>query len=37
MRFPRFPESLRARITTGLLFLSLLASVLAGAADTKWQ
>ncbi len=36
MRFPRLSESLRARITSGLLFFCLVASILAGAADTKW-
>jgi hypothetical protein len=36
MRFPRISESLRARIAAGLLFFCLVASVLAGGADTKW-
>ena len=36
MRFPRLSESVRARISAGLLLLSLVASILAAAADTKW-
>jgi hypothetical protein len=36
MRFNKLPESVRARITMGLFFASLVASILAGAADIKW-
>ena len=36
MRFPRLSESMRARISAAFLFLCLVASILAAAADTKW-
>ena len=37
MRFPQLSKSFRARITTSLLLLCLIASILAGAADSKWS
>lgn len=36
MSFRRLPERVKARLTAALLFVCLISSLLAGAADTKW-
>jgi hypothetical protein len=36
MPLPKLPVSLGTRLTSYIVFVCLIASVLAGAADTKW-
>jgi hypothetical protein len=36
MWFHKIRDSFRTRISSGLFMLCLIASIVAGAADTKW-
>lgn len=37
MRFLRITPDLQARFLSGLMLLSVVAAILAGAADCKWN